>query len=156
MIRPTHFLVIAMLVILPSTDALACTCMGGGGPACQEAWGEGVSSIFLGRVAKIELTLGVMSAPDNAASMTSSGRVKIVNIAIEEIWCAQNSRAISPRPWLRKDSDRAADPCRIWIRSLGTSLASHLWRCRPAISGGCGRWDFRCARSLPNTAASNR
>jgi hypothetical protein len=68
----------------------------------------------------------------------------------------QSSRAISPRPWLRKDSDRAADPCWISIRSLGTSLASHLWRCRPAISGGCGCWDFRYARSLPNTAASNR
>jgi len=94
MIRPTHFLVVAILVIMPHADALACTCMGGGGPACQEAWREGVNSIFLGRVAKIEVTLGVMGAPDNAASMTLGGSMKVVTIEIEESYRGISGKSV--------------------------------------------------------------
>src|SRR6266404_676264 len=94
MIRPKHFLIVAILAILSSADALACSCMGGGGPACQEAWGEGVNSIFLGRVAKIEVTLGVMGAPNNAASMTPSGNMKVVTIEIEESYRGISGKSV--------------------------------------------------------------
>src|SRR5215472_4633915 len=84
MTRLRHILTIAALVALPSADALACTCASGGGRACQEAWGDWVKAIFLGRVTRIELAKGTMGPPAGAASITFIGSTKHVTMEIEE------------------------------------------------------------------------
>jgi hypothetical protein len=68
--------------------------MRGGGPACQEAWGQGVSAIFLGRVAKIEVIGGVMGAPGNALSMTPNANTKRITIEIEESYRSLSGRSV--------------------------------------------------------------
>ena len=94
MIRPRHLLIVAVLTTVASTMVQACTCMSGGGPACEEAWRNGVTAIFLGRVAKLALVSGELGAPANAMSMTRGGSVNRVTIEVKESYRGVSERSV--------------------------------------------------------------
>jgi hypothetical protein len=52
--RVAGFLIGIAFALFPTANALACTCVGAPGPACQEAWKDSVGAVFLGRVVKVE------------------------------------------------------------------------------------------------------
>lgn len=75
-----RFFILGAMVALLASSASACSCGGGGGPACQEAWSQWVSAIFLGRVTKIETGFSEKITPDSTIVLS----MKRVTIQIEE------------------------------------------------------------------------
>ena len=93
--RPlARFLIVLVLTLFLSGHALACWCLGGGGPACEEAWKTGNDAIFLGRVVKIEQIQGDSGMPVGAASMTSSGKFRRVTFEVEEVYRGDSSKTL--------------------------------------------------------------
>ncbi len=43
----------SLFLLIAQPPVLACSCAGGGGPACYEAWSQNISAVFLGRVVRI-------------------------------------------------------------------------------------------------------
>jgi len=83
MARPIPFLILVSFVTIAFNEANACWCMGGGGPACQQAWDRSVDAVFLGRVEKIEPAHnGKWGLPPGAVSMTMMGSVNEVSISV--------------------------------------------------------------------------
>jgi hypothetical protein len=77
-------LVLAAFAAFHFSEAAACTCGFGRGPACQEAWRGSVDAVLLGRVEKIEASQGKVGSPPGAMSMTMMGGLLRVTLAIEE------------------------------------------------------------------------
>src|SRR5215510_1396435 len=71
-------------VLLVTPCALACSCAGGGGPACQEAWSKYTSAVFLGKVVRIEAESGLISSLASVLGMTPMGTRNRVDFEIEE------------------------------------------------------------------------
>jgi hypothetical protein len=95
MTRPILFLILVFFVTIAFNKANACFCMGGGGPACQQAWDKSVDAVFLGRVEKIEPSRnGKWGLPPGAASMTMMGRVNEVSISVEESYRGVSTKTI--------------------------------------------------------------
>ncbi len=84
MMSAIRLLLISALTIGSLSQANACTCAFGDGPACQEAWRQSVDAVFLGRVENIESVRGTAAAPAGAMSMTRMGGLRRVTIVVEE------------------------------------------------------------------------
>lgn len=85
----------AILISLLSPPLVqACSCGGGGGPACQEAWTKYTSAVFLGKVARIASIREDPSNPGPAFS-TSVGDTKRVEFAIEEAFRGVTGRTVT-------------------------------------------------------------
>src|SRR5260370_35512634 len=87
-------LIVLVLTLFLSGHALACWCLKGGGPACQEAWKTGVDAIFLAQVVKIEQIKGALGMPVGAASMTSMGKFNRVTFEVEEVYRGDSSKTL--------------------------------------------------------------
>jgi hypothetical protein len=90
----TRSVIVLILTLFLSGHALACWCLEGGGPACQEAWKTGVDAIFLGRVVKIDRIQGDLGMPAGAASRTSTGKFNRVTFEIEEVYRGDSSKTL--------------------------------------------------------------
>ncbi len=90
----TRSVIVLILTLFLSGHALACWCLEGGGPACQEAWKTGVDAIFLGRVVKIDRIQGDLGMPAGAASRTSTGKFNRVTLEIEEVYRGDSSKTL--------------------------------------------------------------
>ena len=89
-----RFWTVLALTLFLSGNALACWCLEGGGPACQEAWKTGVDAIFLGRVVKIDQIPSDLEMPAGAASMTSTGKSNRVTFEVEEAYRGDSSKTL--------------------------------------------------------------
>lgn len=89
-----RMLAIAAFASLGFGEAQGCTCAFGGGPACQEAWRQGVDAVFLGRVEKIESSGGTVGSAPGAMSMTMMGSLLRVTISVGEVYRGQSSQTI--------------------------------------------------------------
>jgi hypothetical protein len=87
-------LAIAVLATVALSEAEGCTCAFGSGPACQEAWRQGVDAVFLGRVERIEPSQGSVGAAPGAMSMTMMGGMLRVTITVEESYRGPSGRTI--------------------------------------------------------------
>ncbi len=87
-------LIVLVLTLFLSGHALACWCLEGGGPACQEVWKTGNDAIFLGHVVKIEQIRGDLGMPVGAASMTSTGKFNRVTFEVEEFYRGDSSKTL--------------------------------------------------------------
>ncbi len=85
--------IVVHLLLNPSI-AHACSCAGGGGPACEEAWTRYTSAVFLGKVARIEAIPTGGSDPGPALSMTFGG-AKRVQFAIEEAYLGVSGQTVT-------------------------------------------------------------
>ncbi len=90
----TRVLAIALFAAGALSKVEACTCGSGSGPACQEAWRQGVDAVFLGRVEKIEPSQGVPGMVPGAMSMTMMGGMLKVTIAAEENYRGTSAKTI--------------------------------------------------------------
>jgi Tissue inhibitor of metalloproteinase len=85
---------VAAFASMAFTTARGCTCAFGSGPACQEAWRQGIDAVFLGRVDKIESTNGSVGFSPGAMSMTTMGSLLRVTISIDEVFRGSSAKAI--------------------------------------------------------------
>ena len=76
------------------TGAQGCTCAFGGGPACQEAWRQGVDAVFLGRVDKIEAARGNVGLTPGAMSVTMMGSLLQVAVSVDEVYRGSSAKMI--------------------------------------------------------------
>src|SRR4030095_4625967 len=91
---PTRLIIVLVLTLFLSGHALACWCLEGEGPACQEAWKTGVDAIFLGHVVKIEQIQGDLGMPVGAASRISAGKFNRVTFEVEEFYRGDSSKTL--------------------------------------------------------------
>ena len=87
-------LVLVVLSAIAFSEAQACTCAVGDGPACQETWRKSVDAVFLGRVENIELTHGRPIFASDAMSMTMMGGLLRVTIAVEEAYRGSSEKTL--------------------------------------------------------------
>lgn len=90
--RGMQILVFLILAGSLFQGVLACSCAGGWGPACQEAWGKYVSAIFLGRVTKIEIDIGTAGGAKIVGA--TLGTTKRVTIEIEESYRGVTAKSV--------------------------------------------------------------
>lgn len=89
-----RMLVVAAFISIAFAAADGCTCAFGGGPACQEAWRQGIDAVFLGRVDKIESTRGGVGFSPGAMSMTAMGFLLRVTISTDEVYRGSSAKTI--------------------------------------------------------------
>jgi len=94
MIWVLRMLAAAVFASTAFAGALGCTCAFGGGPACQEAWRQGVDAVFLGRVDKIGSARGNVGFAAGAMSMTMMGSLLQVTISVDEVYRGSPTKTI--------------------------------------------------------------
>ena len=88
--------IIFVAVFLALTPfSVACSCGGGGGPACEEAWSKYTSAVFLGKVVSVHAD--VMSYLGAALDMNSTGPLNRVEFEIEESFLGVSGKKVTVR-----------------------------------------------------------
>lgn len=90
----TSVLTVALVAGGALSEAEACTCLFGGGPACQEAWRQSVDAVLLGRVERIESTRGNAGLAPGMASMTTMGSLLSVTISVDETYRGPSAKTV--------------------------------------------------------------
>lgn len=89
-----RFLLTLALLFASFTPANACTCMFGGGPACEETWRKSVDAVFLGQVERIELVRGAVPSPTGAMSMAAMGGLLRVTVIVKEAYRGVSAKTV--------------------------------------------------------------